>query len=267
MEASLDANPSLLREVPSSPNPNDTTDPVLYLGNELDVELWFKGNTEKKQSVLIRTTTPEGVVKSAFMHIDGTVQHIPTFENSDPLVLAKEDARAAAHKGKKVREFKWSPEREKKISGARIARKIILATTALVILFSLITGVLQLRVVLTGSMKPAINPGDLIIAASTKIATPEVDKVVLYGARDLQGKVATVWAHRIISGSVEEGFTIKGDANANADIGTIPVTDIQSVVVATVPHIGRAFNPISLILIFSGLISISLIAQARRRQI
>jgi len=58
MEASLDANPSLLREVPFSPYSNDTNDAVLYLGSELDVELWFRGNTEKKQSVLIRTTTP-----------------------------------------------------------------------------------------------------------------------------------------------------------------------------------------------------------------
>ena len=266
MEASLDVNPSLLREVPSSPNPRESDDAVLYLGNELDVELWFKGNVEKTQSVLIRTTTPEGVVKSAFMHIDGTVQQIPTFENSDPLVLAKEEARSAAHARKKSREFKWSPEREKNKSGLRTFARIVLATTAMVIVLSLVTGFMQLRVVLTGSMQPSINPGDLIIAASTKIATPEVNKVVLYSARDLQGKAVTVWAHRIIDGNEKDGFTLKGDANPNPDIALVPLSDIQSVVLATLPKTGKLFNPLSLALIFSGLIALSLITQARRRQ-
>lgn len=264
MDATLDSNPSLLRVVPSSP---DSTDEVLYLGKELDVELWFKGHVDKKQSVLIRTTTPEGIVKSAFMHIDGGVHHIPTFENSDPLVLEKEEARSAAVAKKKVREFNWSPEREKKKLGLKFLFKASLSLTALIVLFSVITGFVQLRVVLSGSMEPSISPGDLIVAASTKIATPDVDKVVLYEARDLQGKAVTVWAHRIISGSAEEGFTIKGDANPNPDIGTIPVTDIQSVVVATLPLVGRIFNPLSLILIFAGLISITFFLQTRRRQL
>ena len=271
MDASLDVNPSLLREVPSSSDSTDTDDAVLYLGKELDIELWFKGNVDKKQSVLIRTTTPEGIVKSAFMHIDGSVQHIPTFENSDPLVLEKEVGATTSPTKKRVREFTWSPERKRRSSNvttaARVFGKFVLYATALIILFSLVTGVMQLRVVLTGSMKPAINPGDLIVAASTKIAEPDVDKVVLYGARDLQGKVVTVWAHRIISGSAEEGFTIKGDANPSPDIGVIPESDIQSVVIATVPYLGRIFNPISLILIFAGVISISLISRARRQQI
>lgn len=240
---------------------------VLYLGKELDVELWFKGNVDKKQSVLIRTTTPDGVVKSSFMHIDGAVHHIPTFENSDPLVLEKEESRSVAVAKKKVRDFKWSPEREKKKFGVKSLFKASLSVTALIVLFSVITGFVQLRVVLSGSMEPAISPGDLIVAASTKIANPEVDEVVLYEARDLQGKAVTVWAHRIISGSAEEGFTIKGDANPSPDIGTIPATDIQSVVVATLPQVGRIFNPLSLVLIFAGFTLLTLFLQTRRRQL
>lgn len=267
MDTSLDANPSLLREVPSSPNPPESLDEVLYLGKELDVELWFKGNVDKKQSVLIRTTTPDGVVKSAFMHIDGTVIHIPTFENSDPLVLEKEESRLLTLPKKKVREFTWSPERKKSGIGAKFILKTSLAITALIILSSLLTGLVQLRVVLSGSMEPAISPGDLIVAASTKITTPEIDKVVLYAARDLQGKAVTVWAHRIIDGNSKDGFTIKGDANPNPDLGIIPASDIQSVVVATLPSVGRLFNPISLILIFSGIIAISLITRIRRNQL
>jgi signal peptidase I len=244
-----------------------SVDEVLYLGKELDVELWFKGNVEKKQSVLIRTTTPDGVVKSAFMHIDGTVNQVPTFENNDPLILEKEESRAVAAPKKKAREFTWSPDSKKNSFNVRSFAKVVASVTAMVILASVLTGLLQLRVVLTGSMQPSINPGDLIIAASTKIATPEVEKVVLYSARDLQGKAVTVWAHRIIAGNATDGFTIKGDANPAADIGVIPEADIQSVVVAKVPMVGRLFNPISLVLIFAGLFFITLITRSRRRTV
>jgi signal peptidase len=142
--------------------------------------------------------------------------------------------------------------------------KAIATLVALVFLASLITGFGQMRVVLTGSMKPAINPGDLVIAASTSLVEPVVGKVVLYSVRDLQGNVVTVWCHRIIAGNSTEGFTIKGDANDQADLGLINVSDIQSVVVLRIPFVGHLFNIYSLILIFGGLILLSL-ATSRRK--
>jgi signal peptidase I len=113
-------------------------------------------------------------------------------------------------------------------------------------------------------MEPAIKAGDLIIAASTKLVEPEVGKVVLYNARDLNGKAITVWSHRIIAGDANKGFTIKGDANPAADIGLIPSSDIQSVVLIKIPYIGHLFNVVSLLLITAGAFLLSWILSQRK---
>jgi signal peptidase I len=234
---------------------------VIYLGNELDIELWFKGETSKVRSVLIRATTPDGSTKTAFMHIDNEVRQIPVFNNADPLTLADSNPQ-------KSREFTWQPDRKKFQSRSRVRSILSISTTviALVILACSLTGFLQLRVVLTGSMKPAINPGDLVVAATTKVVEPRIGKVVLYSARDLQGKAVTVWSHRIISGNTKAGFTIKGDANPQPDIGVIPLRDIQSVVVLRIPFVGHLFNIYSLVLIFGGFLVLSFANPLRKRE-
>jgi signal peptidase I len=250
METSNEVGHSSLLEVVKP----ERTEP-LYLGNELGLDLWVKADVSRPQSLLIRSTSPDGQTKSAFMHLDGYVEQIPVFNNPDPLILDE--------KKKPERDFHWSSEKSRRNPGKAIFKGSA-ALLALVFLAFAVTGLVQLRVVLTGSMKPAINPGDMIIAASTTLVDPEIGKVVLYGARDLQGKVVTVWSHRIISGDAKRGFVIKGDANAQPDIGTIPISDIQSVVVARVPFVGHLFNIYSLILIFSGLGILSFISSRRK---
>jgi hypothetical protein len=96
------------------------------------------------------------------------------------------------------------------------------------------------------------------------LADPQVGKVVLYSARDLNGKAITVWAHRIIAGDQNKGFTIKGDANPAADIGLIPRSDIQSVVIVKIPYIGHLFNVVSLLLITAGAFLLSWILSQRK---
>ena len=242
-----------------SPTLRTNSSDVLYLGKDLDIELWFKAKTDSPQSVLIRTTTPDGETRSAFMHIDGKVEQVPVFNNQDPLVLQEQ-------RKKPSREFEWSEEIKQSRGTLHFITKISAALVALVFLASVVAGSVQLRVVLTGSMKPSINPGDLIVAVSQNIIEPSVGKVVLYKARDLQGKPVTVWAHRIISGDTRKGFVIKGDANSQADIGVIPKTDIQSVVLTRIPFVGHLFNIYSLILIFSGLLVLSFATSRKKRE-
>ena len=253
METSRDVGPSPLLEAPSSLHSD-----VINLEKDLDVELWFRGKLSKPQSVLIRATTPDGVTKSSFMHIHNSVEQIPVFSSQDPLMLMEK-------KESRVRDFTWTPEKESHSQTGKFIVKTSAALLALIFFGLLITGIFQMRVVLTGSMKPAINPGDLIIAASKEYVDARVGKVVLYSARDLQGKAVTVWAHRIISGNTTKGFTIKGDANDQPDIGTIPLKDIQSVVILRIPHIGHIFNIYSLILIFSGLFLLSIVSSRRKQ--
>ena len=128
----------------------------------------------------------------------------------------------------------------------------------------MIAGITQIRIVLTGSMQPAINPGDMLIAVSKDYVNPEVGDVVLYSARNLEGKAVTVWAHRIVDGNAREGFIIQGDANPQPDIGVIPLSDIQTVVLLDIPFVGRIFNVYSLALIFSGLFLLSYVFSKRK---
>jgi len=252
METSRELGPSPLLEAPSSLHSD-----VLYLGKDLDVELWFRGKVDRPQSILIRATTPDGITKSSFMHINGSVEQIPVFDNQDPLVLQEKSK-------SRVREFTWSPDSVERTGLGRFIVKVTSGLLALIFFASLLTGVAQMRVVLTGSMKPSINPGDLVLAVSKDYVQPRVGKVVLYSARDLQGKAVTVWSHRIIAGNASKGFTIKGDANDQPDIGTIPLRDIQSVVVIRIPFVGHIFNIYSLIMIFGGLMLLS-VASSRRK--
>ena len=266
MGTSLDVGPSPLDGVPSSlPESAET----IYLGADLDIDLWFKGETTDVQSVLIRATTPDGVTKSSFIHINGEVQQIPVFDNQDPLTITdgRKISRSAPKNQKpKAREVSWSPDKARNSTMVRRVVKISSLIIALVFFASALTGITQLRVVLTGSMKPAINPGDLVVAVKRDIVTPQIGKVVLYSARDLQGNAVTVWSHRIIAGDAKQGFTIKGDANSQPDIGPIPLTDIQSVVVLRVPYVGHLFNIYSLLLIFGGLTLISMASPRRKRE-
>jgi signal peptidase len=256
METSQKFEPSPPSEVPSSFTENPE---VLYLGKELGLELWIKPETSQRQSILIRSTSPEGVTRSSFMHVDGMIEQIPIFDNQDPLVLQPKSETSK-------RDLIWTPEKKSKSSNLKIIFKVVASILALVFLASILSGIVQMRVVLTGSMKPTINPGDLVIAVSKDYIEPTIGKVVLYSARDLQGKAVTIWCHRIISGDTKNGFIIKGDANAQPDIGTIPNSDIQTVMVLRIPYVGRLFNLYSLALIFSGLILLSFILRQRSKK-
>ena len=135
----------------------------------------------------------------------------------------------------------------------------------LALLVAFLTGALQGRVVLTGSMKPEINPGDLLITKSAKFAQPKVGDVVIYAARDLQGQAVSTWAHRIISGNAEEGFVTKGDANPAPDVGKPKLADIESVLLFKIPSIGQYLDPLVIILTGSGLMLLIFVFSLWRR--
>ena len=54
---------------------------------------------------------------------------------------------------------------------------------------------------------------------STKFRQPKVQDIVLYTARALDGTPVTTYAHRIIDGNRQDGWTIKGDNNDQPDYG------------------------------------------------
>lgn len=119
-----------------------------------------------------------------------------------------------------------------------VAATVFVATLLLVGL----TGTLAFRVVLTESMKPTINPGDVVVTLSDNVVTPQMNDVVVYVAKRFDGTPVAPFAHRIIGGDAETGWIVKGDNNPNADVQHPTADDISSVVVGVIPGVGKFFN-------------------------
>lgn len=121
--------------------------------------------------------------------------------------------------------------------------------------------------VLTGSMRPAYAPGDLLITAQADVSSLRPGQIAVFTP---PGE-STPFAHRIttIAGSpTAPVLTTKGDANPAPDSWRATLTQPQvPVVIATVPAIGSALlwiqNPVQRALL-TALFGLSLTAAAVR---
>ena len=115
----------------------------------------------------------------------------------------------------------------------------LLAAALLVFSALSFSGIVKARIVLTASMAPTINPGDIILTVSPEKKTPVVGDVVAYTAKRFNGDPVGVFSHRIIGGDLVSGFIVKGDANPSPDVQRPKVQDIGGVVFFVIPFIGR----------------------------
>ena len=222
----------------------ETSSEKIYVGEELNLDLWVQTQSAEERSMLIRKTSPIGETSSVLLHIvDKAIKVIPNFASSA--------GQSLSNNRKPVDSLPTQEKRKRKL--IPVIEYISLILGVIFIVFSA-TGIFQTRVILTGSMKPTLDPGDVVFAVAPTIVKPEVGKTVIYTARDLTGNAVTQWAHRIISGSDKDGWTIKGDANPAADINSVSTTDISSVVLFSIPFIGKFFNPLTLIIFGIGLV-------------
>jgi len=93
----------------------------------------------------------------------------------------------------------------------------------------------QPSVITSGSMMPAIAPGDVVVAAPAAPTTIHAHDVVIF--TDPAGSVRTV-AHRVVSANPDGSFTTKGDANRSVDSTPVPATAIRGRVLVRVPYVG-----------------------------
>jgi len=130
---------------------------------------------------------------------------------------------------------------------------LVLEVAVLAVVVALLVGQflgtpILLGYVETGSMEPALAPGDGFVAVPSAIAgDPKPGDVVTFEAEELQGGGLTT--HRIV-GETERGYVTQGDANpfTDQDGGEPPVKDAQIVShvlqvgghVVVIPHLGTA---------------------------
>lgn len=117
--------------------------------------------------------------------------------------------------------------------------------SAVLISFSVLSasGFVKARIVLTGSMEPAIKPGDIVILAPTPRTQPKLGDVVAYTGRRFSGEAVGTFTHRIIGGNPQDGFLVKGDANPSPDVQRPTTADISGVVFFVIPFIGKFLTP------------------------
>lgn len=138
---------------------------------------------------------------------------------------------------------------------------------ALVILAILsYSGAVKARVVLTGSMSPAIEAGDIIITVPPTNRIPQKGDVVAYIGKRFDGTQVGVFSHRIIGGDLQTGFIVKGDANPSPDVQRPKLSDITGIVIFTIPFIGRLLSPKTLLFLAPMVIGIWLVIDALRDQ-
>jgi len=127
-----------------------------------------------------------------------------------------------------------------------------------------VANIVDSRVVLTGSMIPAVNPGDILITAKPSLVAPQVGKIVVYTSKRFDGTVVGSFAHRIIDGDTKTGFTVKGDANPDPDTQKPTLDEIEGVVFFRVPFLGRLLQPQVLMLLLLIGFGVSLVWSALR---
>jgi len=211
---------------------------VSELSRELGVPLkWEVPRNAKKNSLALITVTTENGEKSVLISQHGMMR-----VDSKNYVEAPKERAAIQKRG--LRNF------------FAVATKAIgWSAVALLVTFTCLTttGIIQARVVLTASMAPQINPGDVIISVSPDRKSPEIGDVVTYTGKRFDGTTVAAFSHRIIAGDAGNGFTVKGDNNDSPDVQKPIISDIQGVLLFTIPLIGRLLDPqVFTLLLLSG---------------
>ena len=92
-------------------------------------------------------------------------------------------------------------------------------------------------VVLTASMSPAIEPGDVVVVADRDPATIQEGDVITF----VRGTSDVPVTHRVVTvvdGMDGPAFETQGDANSDPDTSLVPAANVIGVVALTIPYIG-----------------------------
>jgi len=217
-------------------------------GGETDSQIWLEGSPLKGDSNILVTLTSASGEKSAYISKLGVTEII-----AGQLVDAAPEVQVETTKPNYV-----GIKKAISISG------YVFAILLMVFAGLSFTGNVKARIVLTGSMAPAINVGDVIITVPITKKTPQIQDVVAYQAKRFNGEKVAVFSHRIIGGDIKNGFIMKGDANKSPDPQKPKAEDILGVVIFAIPFIGKLLTPKALFLLIPCLFGLWLIMDAMK---
>jgi len=220
----------------------------LIFSGETDSQLWLEGSPLKIDENILITLTSAAGEQSAYISNQGV-----TVINAGQLVEAAPEPQSEDTKKQHL-----GIKKALSISGYLVAILLIVFAG-----FSF-TGNVKARIVLTGSMSPAINVGDVIVTVPITQKEPQIDDVIAYQAKRFNGENVAVFSHRIIDGDIENGFIVKGDANKSPDPQKPKAADILGVVLFTIPFLGNLLTPKALFLLLPCAFGLWLIMDAMK---
>lgn len=121
---------------------------------------------------------------------------------------------------------------------------------------------LTVSVVKTGSMRPGIQPGDLVVSVSSKIVHPGVGSIIVAKPK-VTGQELPAIAHRVIEINPDGTYKTKGDYNPEPDAWRDRPEDISSVVLFKVP-MGWTRSPVTIAVGFGILAMVFLWPSAKK---
>ena len=216
--------------------------------SEIDSQILLEGSPLKGDSNILVTVRSVSGEKSAYISNQGVQE-----------IMAGQLVDAAP-------EVQSEPSRPKYVGIKKAMSLSGYVSAILLMVFAGLsfTGNVKARIVLTGSMAPAINIGDVILTLPIARKAPQIDDVIAYQAKRFNGENVAVFSHRIIDGDIENGFIVKGDANKSPDPQKPTAEDILGVVFFVIPFIGNLLTPKTLFLLLPCAFGLWLIMDAMK---
>lgn len=212
------------------------------------LDLWIEGHQTKQPcNILITVSNNEGERTSL-------IRPNKIVETKAKYFVATPPERVVTGKDRSLQRIKSVG-----VAAGYILASILIAFSALSF-----TDVVRARIVLTESMAPAINPGDLILTTSPERLMPKIGDVVSYTARRFDGAPVGTFSHRVIDGDPVNGFLVKGDSNPNPDVQRPKFEDIDGVVIFVIPYLGLLLSPRALFIIIPSIFGFWLVMDALR---
>lgn len=221
----------------------------IFPNSELD-QVWIEGGSKDPESKVLLTIS------------NASGEHTALITPSD---IAQSKAKMFVQAPPERITTKAQQKRER---FAGVTTFIGYALSAILLSFSAfsVTGFVKARVVLTGSMAPAIKSGDIVILIPTQHREPKINDVVAYTGKRFDGSAVGTFTHRILSGDATTGFLVKGDANLDPDVQRPKLADISGVVVFTLPFIGQFLTPRALLIFVPLIFGLWLVIDAFRKE-
>jgi len=206
------------------------------LKSQLDSNVWLEGTVNDASTIEVATRGTDGVARRVRVRQfgDGGIELRPITATSDRL---SSDG---------VKRSRWGKVVD------RIGDSLFVF--ALLLAIGTVTGFMTLHVVVSGSMVPRLNVGDVVIAVSDEFSPPVMDDVVIFKGTKLNGEAIGPFAHRIVGGDAASGWVTKGDANESDDSFRSTSVEIMGKVLFSLPGLGLLLEPRTLLLVLGGLV-------------